>query len=372
MSKGFKLLQKVWGIYLKKHHGLVNTELRYRHRHLDLLMNPKVRDVFYVRAQVIQEVRDFLNKRGFLEVETPMLQPIYGGAFAEPFVTHHNTLDMPLYLKISPELYLKRLLVGGFEKVYDLSRNFRNEGMDRSHNPEFTMIEWYEAYTDYLYQMEQYEELVVNVVQKVTGGTQITYSEKPLDFKRPWARLTVVEGLRQYAQIEPEASQESLCQRCADCAGSPPKKELTKWSRGELQMFLFEELVEPHLWQPTFVMDHPIEVSPLTKQHRVHKGYVERFEPFIAGMEMGNAYSELNDPEEQRKRFLAQQEQQSQRVEKGPSHPVDELFMQSLDVGLPPTGGVALGIDRLVMLLTNSHSIRDVILFPTMKPDPSP
>ncbi len=359
--KVFKILCKTLEPLPEKFHGLTDIELRYRYRHLDMVMNPEVRKIFVTRHKVFKEIRHFLDSRDFLEIETPILQPIYGGAFAEPFVTHHRSLDMQLYLKISPELYLKRLIVGGFDKVYDLNRNFRNEGIDRSHNPEFTMIEWYEAYTDYNYQMKQFEDLVSTVAERVTGSMKINYQGKSIDFTPPWERLSVYEAIQKYMNIDVKGLSDKELWSCAKDNGTllkgPP-------SRGEMILEIFELGCEKYLWDPVFIKDHPIECSPLTKNHRTEKGLVERFEPFVACMELGNAYSELNDPIEQRERLMEQKKEQTQG---GFIPPLDEDFLHALEVGMPPTGGVGLGVERLVMLLTDSASIRDVIPFPTMK-----
>jgi len=358
----FQILCKTLEPLPEKYHGLADVELRYRQRHLDLITNPDSRKVFETRAKIIREIRRFLDDRGFLEVETPVLQPIYGGAAAKPFVTHHNALDMRLYMKISPELYLKRLIVGGFEKVYDLNKNFRNEGIDRSHNPEFTMIEWYEAYTDYVYQMKQFEEMVSTVAERVTGSMKVRYGDHEIDFTPPWRRLTVHDAIKEYGEFDPEKlSDADLFKKLKERDPSIEHPSL----RGEMIAKLFELTAEHHLIQPTFIIDHPVEISPLTKRHRSKAGLVERFEPFVAGMELGNAYSELNDPEEQRLRL---EEQERQRDENDEAHPMDEDFLHAIEVGMPPTGGVGLGIERLVMILTNQPSIRDIILFPTMKP----
>jgi lysyl-tRNA synthetase class 2 len=296
-----------------------------------------------------------------MEVETPMLQPIYGGAAAYPFSTHHRALDMKLFLKISPELYLKRLIVGGFEKVYEINKNFRNEGIDRSHNPEFTMLEWYEAYTDYVYQMKQFEELMAHLCVKVRGSTKFEYQGKELDFTPPWKRLTVYDGICEYAGFEVEGMTEAmLFDKCKEL-GSDLEKPA---SRGEMVMEIFELAVEQHLWQPTFVMDFPLEISPLTKKHRRSPELVERFEPYAAHMEIGNAYTELNDPEDQLARL---QEQEAKRMVDEEAQPMDDDFVHAIDVGMPPTGGVGVGIERVVMILTDQPSIRDIILFPTMK-----
>ncbi len=359
--KNIEMLCKTLEPLPEKFHGIADVELKYRHRHLDLIMDPTSRFVFETRSKIIREIRHFLDDRGFLEVETPVLQPIYGGAAAYPFSTHHRSLDMKLFLKISPELYLKRLIVGGFEKVYELGKNFRNEGIDRSHNPEFTMLEWYEAYTDYNDQMVQFEELVSQLALKITGSMKVNYQGKEIDFTPPWKRLTVFEGIKQYAGVDIEVlSEEELFQILKE-KGSDLDKITTK---GEMAMELFERTVEEHLWQPTFVLDHPEEISPLTKKHRHVKGLVERFEPFIACMEIGNAYSELNDPEDQRNRL---KEQEAKRVVDEEAQPMDEDFLHAIEIGMPPTGGVGLGVERIVMILTDRPSIRDIIFFPTMK-----
>lgn len=359
--KKFQILCKTLEPLPEKFHGVQDVEIKYRHRHLDLIMDPDSREVFEKRSKIIAEIRNFLNNRGFLEVETPVLQPIYGGAAAYPFSTHHRALDMKLYLKISPELYLKRLIVGGFEKVYEVGKNFRNEGIDRSHNPEFTMLEWYEAYTDYNYQMEQFEELVSHLAEKITGSTTVTYQGKEINFKPPWRRLTVYDGVKEYAGIDPaSASEEELFKKAKELGSDLEKSP----GHGELVMELFDLAVEENLWQPTFIMDFPKEVSPLTKKHRDKEGLVERFEPICAGMEIGNAYTELNDPEDQLERL---KEQEARRVVDEEAQPMDKDFVHAIDVGMPPTGGVGIGIERIVMLLTDRPSIRDIIFFPTMK-----
>ncbi|HVK60433.1 MAG TPA: lysine--tRNA ligase, partial [Bdellovibrionales bacterium] len=351
----------------EKYHGIADVEIKYRHRHLDLITDADSREVFKKRSRIIAEIRSWLNARGFLEVETPVLQPIYGGAAAYPFSTMHRALDMKLYMKISPELYLKRLIVGGFEKVYEIGKNFRNEGIDRTHNPEFTMLEWYEAYTDYNYQMKQFEELVSHLAVAITGSTKVNYQGKEIDFTAPWRRLTVHDGVREYAGIDPaEASFDQLVAKAAEMGLERAKVDALKKSnsKGEAIMKLFEVAAEPHLWQPTFVMDHPVEISPLTKKHRAKPGLVERFEPFAACMEIGNAYTELNDPEDQLSRL---KEQEAKRVVDEEAQPMDEDFIHAIDTGMPPTGGVGLGVERVVMILTDRPSIRDIILFPTMK-----
>ena len=359
--KSFTLLTKTLEPLPEKFHGIADIEIKYRHRHLDLISDEESRKVFETRSRIIREIRNFMEAKGFLEVETPVLQPLYGGAAAHPFSTHHRALDMKLYMKISPELYLKRLIVGGFEKVFEIGKNFRNEGIDRTHNPEFTMMEWYEAYTDYNYQMNQFEELVSTLAQKITGSMKVPFGDHQIDFTPPWRRLTVYDGVREYAGIDPlTISVEDLWALNRKHGSDKDKPR----SKGEMLMELFELTAEKHLIQPTFVMDHPVEVSPLTKIHRKHSGLVERFEPFAAAMEIGNSYSELYDPEEQYQRL---KQQEASRVANEEAHPMDEDFMHAIDTGMPPTGGVGLGIERIVMLLTNRATIRDIILFPTMK-----
>lgn len=359
--KSFQVLTKTLEPLPEKFHGIQDIEIKYRHRHLDLISDPESRKVFVTRGKIIKAIKKFLDDRGFMEVETPVLQPLYGGAAAHPFTTHHRALDMKLFMKISPELYLKRLIVGGFEKVYEIGKNFRNEGIDRSHNPEFTMLEFYEAYTDYNYQMKQFEDLVSGVCKQITGSTKVVYQGKEIDFAVPWRRLTVIDGIKEYAGIDPQ-NDEALDQYLKTNSDKPLK--LDKLSKGEKQMKAFEIAAEPHLWQPTIVMDHPVEISPLTKVHRHDNKLVERFEPFAACMELGNSYSELNDPEEQRSRLL---EQESKRGHDEEAHPMDEDFLHAIETGMPPTGGVGLGIERIVMILTDRPSIRDIIFFPTMK-----
>lgn len=361
-AQSFSVLCKTLEPLPEKYHGLTDVEVKYRHRHLDLIMNPQTRRVFEVRSQVIKEIRRFLDDRGFLEVETPVLQPLYGGAAAHPFSTHHRALDMKLFLKISPELYLKRLIVGGFHKVYEIGKNFRNEGIDRSHNPEFTMLEYYQAYTDYQDQMKQFEELVASVCQKIRGTTKIEYQGREINLTPPWRRLTVLDGIREYGHFDPATlSDADLHQRLLQLGSE--SKSLGR--RGDMIMEAFELTVEKHLWEPTFVLDFPLEVSPLTKKHRNTPDLVERFEPMIAGMELGNAYTELNDPEDQFERL---KEQEALRLVDEEAQPMDLDFVHAIDVGMPPTGGVGLGVERLVMILTDQASIRDIIFFPTMKP----
>lgn len=361
-AEGFSMLCKTVEPLPEKFHGLTDVELRYRYRHLDLIMNPESRQVFEMRSKIISSFRKYLDNRSFLEVETPSLQPIYGGAAAYPFSTHHRALDMKLFLKISPELYLKRLIVGGFEKVYEIGKNFRNEGIDRSHNPEFTMLEYYEAYTDYEYQMKQFEDIIAFVAKEVTGGTVVTYDDKELDLTPPWDRLTVYEGIQKYGaglDVTTKSDSELL-----DLVKKIDPKYSGATTHGYLVMELFDHYVEPNIWNPTFITDFPKEISPLTKSHRSKPGLVERFEPLCAGMEIGNSYTELNDPVDQRERLQAQEEL---RVIDEEAQPMDEDFLHAIEVGMPPTGGVGIGIERIVMLLTGQNSIRDILLFPTMR-----
>ncbi|HID10042.1 MAG TPA: lysine--tRNA ligase [Candidatus Latescibacteria bacterium] len=341
-----------------------DKEQRYRQRYVDLIVNPEVREAFRKRTEVVRALRTFLDKRGFLEVETPVLQPIYGGASARPFVTHHNTLDIDLYLRISNELYLKRLIVGGFERVYEFSRNFRNEGMDRSHNPEFTLLEAYQAYVDYTDIMQLTEEMIAQAAWEVLGTAWISYQGTEVDLAPPWRRVRMLEALGERVGVDvrelPDGELRELCLRHeVEVDGG--------MGRGKMMDKLFDEVVKPHLVQPTFVLDYPVETSPLAKRHREDPELVERFEAFIAGMEIANAFSELNDPEDQCRRF----EEQMRLRERGDEEAqvLDEDFIRALEYGMPPTGGLGIGIDRLVMLFTDTPSIRDVIFFPQMRPE---
>ncbi|MBT3406755.1 lysine--tRNA ligase [Candidatus Woesearchaeota archaeon] len=361
-TKNFEVLCKSLRPLPEKYHGLQDVEIRYRKRYLDLITNPNIRDTFVTRSKIIKGIRNYLDDRGYVEVQVPMLQPIYGGAAARPFKTHHNDLDMPLYLKISPELYLKRLIVGGFDKVYDISYNFRNEGTDTNHNPEFTMIEWYEAYADYNDMMRMTEELVSGLVKELHGSTKLTYQGTELDFTMPWRRLKMKDAIKEYADIDIDDYDDEQIKELIDTYNLEYHGDVT---RGGIVQVLFEELAEDKLIQPTFIIDHPVEVSPLTKIHRTDKGFVERFELFINKMELANAYSELNDPIDQKNRL---EEQEASRAVDDEAHPMDEDFVEAIETGMPPTGGIGIGVDRLVMILTDSPSIRDVILFPTMKP----
>ncbi|MEW6423197.1 MAG: lysine--tRNA ligase [Bacillota bacterium] len=360
----FVLLAKSLRVLPEKWHGLKDVELRYRQRYLDLIMNPEVKETFVARSRIVHAIRNFLDRRGFLEVETPMMHTIAGGAAARPFITHHNALDMDLYLRIAPELYLKRLLVGGFEKVYEINRNFRNEGISTRHNPEFTMLELYQAYADYYDMMKLTEELISTVAKEVLGGTQIAYQGEVLDFSPPYRRLTMIEAVRQYTGLD-FALLESDREAARAAAGLGIEAEpADTW--GSLLNRVFEEKVEEKLIQPIFVFDYPIEVSPLAKRKEDDPRLTYRFELFISGREIANAFSELNDPVDQRMRFQEQAEKRLRGDEE--AHMMDEDFLAALEYGMPPAGGLGIGIDRLVMLLTDSPSIRDVILFPLMRP----
>jgi lysyl-tRNA synthetase, class II len=344
--------------------GFADLEARYRQRYADLAVHPEVRETFVVRARTISAIRRFLDERGFLEVETPILQPLYGGAAARPFVTHHNTLDMPLYLRIADELYLKRLIVGGMERVYEIGKDFRNEGMDRSHNPEFTMLEFYAAYFDYEDVMRLTEELLVYVMTEVLGTTSVRAGDSVIEFTPPFPRYSMYEAIRHFGNVDvPSSSDEALRGR----ARALGVADTDSMSRGKLIDELFGELVEPKLVQPTFITDYPREMSPLAKQKRGEPDVTERFELIVAGRELLNAYSELNDPFDQRERFEAQAGLRAAGDEE--AHVLDLDYIRALEYGMPPTGGFGMGIDRLVMLMTDQQSIRDVILFPTMRPE---
>lgn len=359
----------------EKWHGLTDVELRYRQRYVDLVMNQEVREVFVKRSKIVQSLRRFLDARGYVEVETPMMQPIAGGAVARPFITHHNTLDIDLYLRIAPELYLKRLVVGGLDRVYEINRNFRNEGISTQHNPEFTMLEFYQAYADYHDMMSLTEEMLAQVACDVTGSTKVTFGGREIDFGK-WQRLSMREAIIQYwpeaAAPKPEMgdfathdSVERLVRRL-NAHHSPHMPYDPGDPAGKTIAAMFEAVAEEHLFQPTIIYDFPVAISPLSKNKRDEPDWVERFEVFVGGLEIGNAFSELNDPEEQRRRFQ-QQLQERERGDKE-AHAMDEDYIRALSYGLPPTGGEGVGIDRLTMLLTDSHSIRDVILFPLLRP----
>jgi lysyl-tRNA synthetase, class II len=353
----------------EKWHGLTDVEIRYRQRYLDLIVNPDSRRVFEVRSRIVAAIRDFMTSRGYLEVETPMMQPIAGGALARPFSTHHNALDMDLYLRIAPELYLKRLTVGGFEKVFEINRNFRNEGISTQHNPEFTMLEFYEAYADHDALMAMTEEMIGTVARKAIGTDQITFGDHRISLAAPFARLSLREGAREAAsrRLNREVSGAELRDRkaAASLAEQLGIEVEPDDGPGAITTAIFEKVCEDHLIQPTFVYDFPTEVSPLSKQRPDDPETVERFELYIGGFEVANAFSELNDPDEQRRRFEAQIKNRARGDLQ--AHAMDEDYIRALEYGLPPTGGEGVGIDRLVMLLTDSPSIRDVILFPLMR-----
>ena len=348
----------------EKFHGMTNTDMRYRQRYIDLIMNRDVKDVFVKRSKIISSIRNYLNAQNFLEVETPMLVANAGGAAARPFETHFNALGEDLKLRISLELYLKRLIVGGLDRVYEIGRVFRNEGLDTRHNPEFTLMELYQAYTDYHGMMDLTENLYRHVAQEVLGTTKITYGGTEMDLGKPFERITMVDAVKKYSGVDwNEIKTLEEARRAADEHHVVYEE---RHSKGEILNLFFEEFVEEHLIQPVFVMDHPIEISPLTKKKPDNPDYVERFEFFMNGWEMANAYSELNDPIDQRERFKAQEEQLAQGNDE--ANTTDEDFMNALEIGMPPTGGIGFGIDRMCMLLTDSAAIRDVLLFPTMKP----
>jgi lysyl-tRNA synthetase class 2 len=358
--EGWTLLAKSLRPPPDKFHGLEDVEVRYRHRELDLIANPEVRDLFVKRAQVVTAVREWLDARGFVEVETPVLQPLYGGALARPFVTHHNALDRDLYLRIATELYLKRLIVGGIDRVYELGKDFRNEGVSPKHNPEFTMLEWYEAYADYGDVAERLEQLVVSVAERVFGSTRIQRDGADIDLTPPWERVTLRDAIAERTGLDlaKRPSREEL----AGALGRQPDPA-EGW--GKLVDGVLSKLVEPTLIQPTFILDYPVELSPFAKRHRSADGFVERWEAFVGGVEIANAFTELNDPDEQRRRF----EQQAEELRRGDedAQPFDEAFVEALEQGMPPTGGAGLGIDRLVMILAGARNLREIVLFPAMR-----
>ncbi|NLY50117.1 MAG: lysine--tRNA ligase, partial [Firmicutes bacterium] len=357
LSKSLRPMPEKW-------HGLKDVEIRYRQRYLDLMVNPEVKDVFVTRSRIIQYIRTYLTERGFLEVETPMLNPIPGGANARPFITYHNALDMQLYLRIAPELYLKRLIVGGFDKVFEINRNFRNEGIDTRHNPEYTAMEVYQAYVNGDEMMRLTEELIAGCAQEIKGSTKIEYQGVTLDLTPPWPRVSMLDAVREHSGIDFAALKSGAAAREAAKARGLEPTEQASWA--EVLNMVFDEFVEPKLIQPVFIVDHPVEISPLAKRKPDAPEFTARFEPYIYGREMANGFSELNDPLDQRERF----EKQAAKREAGDeeAHMLDEDFLIALEYGLPPTGGLGIGIDRLVMLLTNSASIRDVLLFPLLKP----
>ncbi len=357
------LLTKSLQILPEKYHGLTNTDTRYRQRYIDLIMNQEVKDTFVKRSKILSEIRRYLDGQGFMEVETPVLTANAGGAAARPFMTHYNSLDEDVNLRISLELYLKRLIVGGMERVYEIGRVFRNEGLSVRHNPEFTLLELYQAYTDYYGMMDLCENLYRTVAQNVLGTTKITYGDVEIDLSKPFERITMLDAVKKYAGVDfTDIKTDEEAKKLADERDLHYEK---RHKKGDILNLFFEEYVEDKLIQPTFVMDHPIEISPLTKKKPENPDYTERFELFITQREMANAYSELNDPIDQRERFMAQEELKAQGDEEANS--IDEDFLNALEIGMPPTGGIGIGIDRMVMLLTNSAAIRDVLLFPTMK-----
>lgn len=357
------LLSKSLQILPEKYHGLTNTDLRYRQRYTDLIMNEEVKDTFVKRSKIISAIRRYLDGQGFMEVETPMLVSNAGGAAARPFETHYNALDEDVKLRISLELYLKRLIVGGMERVYEIGRVFRNEGVDTRHNPEFTLMELYQAYTDYHGMMDLTENMFRYVAQEVLGTTEVPYGDQIIDLGKPFERLTMIDAVKKYTNIDfDEVADTEAAKKLAD---EHHVEYETRHTKGDILSLFFEEFCEEKLVQPTFIMDHPIEISPLTKKKPDKPDYVERFELFITGREMANAYSELNDPIDQRERFAAQEAAFAAGDEE--ANHTDEDFLNALEIGMPPTGGIGYGIDRLVMLLTNSPAIRDVLLFPTMR-----
>lgn len=344
--------------------AFTDPEQRYRQRYVDLIVNPGTQDKFKKRAKIVQYMRSFLNERGYLEVETPILQPLYGGAAARPFKTHHNALDTTLYLRIANELYLKRLIVGGFNGVFEFAKDFRNEGMDRFHNPEFTQLELYVAYKDYIWMMDLYEEMVEGIVNELYGSTKIKYGDTEVDFKRPWKRISMYDVIKEFTSIDISEMNEEELVATAEKLNVPIDKTMAK---GKIIDEIFGEKCEPYLNNPTFITDYPVEMSPLAKKHRSMPGLVERFECICIGKEICNSFSELNDPIDQRQRFEAQLELGKRGDEE--AMVLDEDFLRSLEYGMPPTAGIGIGIDRLSMMLTDSHSIQEVILFPQMRPE---
>lgn len=356
MSKSLRPLPDKW-------HGLKDVETRYRQRYLDLIVNPDVRQVFETRSRIIQALRSYLLERGFLEVETPMLNVIAGGAAAKPFITYHNALDMELYMRIAPELYLKRLLVGGFEKVFEIGKNFRNEGISTKHNPEFTSVEIYQAYADVSDMMKLTEELVAHIAREVLGTTEIQFGDYTINLAPPWPRLPMLEAVKQYSGVDLAGLDDAEARKLARDKGLQVEPNA---SYAQVLEEFFDTYVEPKLIQPVFITDHPVEISPLAKRKKDNPQLTERFEPFVVTWEIANGFSELNDPIDQADRFRKQMEKRASGDEE--AHMMDEDFIVALEYGMPPAGGLGIGIDRLVMLLTNSHSIRDVILFPHMRP----
>jgi len=361
----WELLAEARRSFGDKWHGIADTDTRYRQRYADLWANPRSREVLLARSRTVSAVRRFLEARGFVEVETPALHTVPGGGTAKPFTTHHNALDMELYLRIALELHLKRLVVGGMEKVFEIGRVFRNEGLSPRHNPEFTMLELYEAYADYTNMMALTEELVAHVTKEVTGAVQVEYAGRALDFAPPWRRATMIELVAENAGVD--VSLEMPAGKLREVAENLQVPVENGWGPGKIVLEIYEKTTEPRLWGPVFVLDYPQEVSPLARDHRSKPGFVERFEPVVAGRELGNAFSELTDPDEQRANFERQAKLRAAGDEE--AMPVDEDYLRALEYGLPPTGGLGIGIDRLVMLLTGSEAIREVIAFPTLRPE---
>ena len=357
LSKSIRPLPEKW-------HGLQDVETRYRQRYVDLIANPDVREVFLIRSRLIRAIQKFMDGQDFIEVETPILQPVYGGALARPFTTHHNTLDTTFYLRIADELYLKRLIVGGMERVYEIGRDFRNEGMDSTHSPEFTMLEFYQAYADYNDMMRLTENLISSAVSEATGSPKITFEGNPIDLSPPWRRISMNDAIRDNTDVDPSALSDSALRDSCSNLNVHVEDDAT---RGKIIIEIFETCVESNLIHPTFIMDYPEEISPLAKKHRSVPGVVERFEAFICGNECANAFSELNDPIDQRERFEYQASLNAQGDEE--AHLLDQDYIRAMEYGMPPTGGVGIGIDRLVMYITDSPSIKDVILFPPMRPE---
>ena len=359
----YRLLTKALRDLPEKFHGLKDVETRYRQRYLDLIVNNDVKDVFIKRSQIIKEIRDFFTNHGFIEVETPMMHSLVGGAAAKPFITHHNALDMSLYLRIAPELYLKRLVVGGIERVFELNRNFRNEGVDTKHNPEFTMIEWYMAYADYNILMDMIEELVTHLAKKINNSEKLEYGNLTIDLTRPWARLTMAQAIEKYGNISQDDI--STYEKAKQVAQNLKITIDASWGQGRIVSEIFEAVAEEKLINPTFIIDYPKEISPLSKSKENNPELTDRFELFVAGMELSNGFNELNDPIDQKERFQKQVDSRNAGDEEACM--MDEDYIRALEYGLPPTAGAGMGIDRLVMLLTNKQSIRDVLLFPYMR-----
>lgn len=364
-AESLRLLTKSLQVLPEKWHGLTDVETRYRQRYLDMIVNPQVRETFQKRSRIVSLIRDYMVQNDFLEVETPMMQPVAGGATAKPFVTHHNTLKMDLFLRIAPELYLKRLVVGGFERVFEINRNFRNEGISIQHNPEFTMIEFYQAYATYHTLMDFTESLICHVAKEVVGGLVIPYGGKEVDLTPPWDRLTLKESIVKYGNVELALLEDK--EQALNYANSLGLEFDNSIGHGKLLTEIFDEVVEPKLWNPTFITEYPTEVSPLSRKNDANPEVVDRFELFVVGRELANAFSELNDPIDQKERFIGQLAEKEAGDEE--AHAMDEDYIRALEYGLPPTAGEGIGIDRLVMLLTDSASIRDVILFPQLRPE---